>query len=363
MELELGINSHDILTSRSYAWSNYSVYLPFFRSTKDHTLHIQSTDGNASASPFACSFNYNSCNGSLLAVADEEGHVKILDCSAPDIKYRLVSWRQHHNAIFDLLWSNNDTKIWTASGDQSIKCFDLDSSKDVMTISGFHSTSIKNISMRNDHEIASGGRDGQIIIIDSRQSKTPTAHFTKTQTTIKRKRLSNLKPHRSSIFQPESITGLQFISDYLLAASYAPSGDLALWDIRYSKSNTPHSILSYGNTCSSNHSLTSFICNSSGSIIYGTSTDHHVYTYSTVSNNSSQILQSLTTDAFSCKSFYVKSSISFDDRYLLTGSSLNGAIIWDLESLDAFQLMGHEGEVTSVAWCRHSHDLVRIMFI
>ena len=51
--------------------------------------------------------------------------------------------------------------------------------------------------------------------------------------------------------------------------------------------------------------------------------------------------------------FYVKSALSPNDMYLLSGSSDNNAYIWKVSDPTAppIVLKGHLGEVTSVAWC------------
>ena len=51
--------------------------------------------------------------------------------------------------------------------------------------------------------------------------------------------------------------------------------------------------------------------------------------------------------------FYVKTALSPDDRYLLSGSSDGNAYIWpvDLPMTSPLALKGHVGEVSGVAWC------------
>jgi denticleless len=379
-----------------------------YRSTPSTTFGLNSleTDEIPHSTPFACSFNQNLSRGCILAVADEEGNVHLLRAeNDPKSSGNGSSswrpektWRQHQNAIFDLAWAGKDEYIWTASGDQSIRCYDLRKESVIHNISGHHTTSVKNIALKGGemNEIASSGRDGKIALLDTRQSlNAPVAQFYRASmsngSSTKRRKLSQLKAlgpgsndngtsnivGKKNVYINESITGLQFVSDYWIAASYAPSGDLLLWDTRYSKAQQPSVIFYHGQAHSAQHSLTGFVA--SGSMIYGTSTDHHIYAYctdgadpnSTKTNLSNSAepnvnnhpIQSWTSDAFSCKSFYVKSALSLDSNYLLTGSSLNSALIWDVSSLTnrspmLFELKGHEGEVTSVAWCQHSPDKV-----
>lgn len=63
------------------------------------------------------------------------------------------------------------------------------------------------------------------------------------------------------------------------------------------------------------------------------------------------------------KSFYVKSTISPDDSYLLSGSSDRNAYIWSIDNPKAapLALKGQSEEVSAVAWC--PNDLSRIVTI
>jgi denticleless len=58
------------------------------------------------------------------------------------------------------------------------------------------------------------------------------------------------------------------------------------------------------------------------------------------------------------KSFYIKSCLSPDDKYLLSGSSNFKAYIWNVENPNpVVSLEGHSFEVTSVAWAHHQNNL------
>jgi hypothetical protein len=52
-------------------------------------------------------------------------------------------------------------------------------------------------------------------------------------------------------------------------------------------------------------------------------------------------------------SFYIKSSFSPDDRYIVSGDSGYDVCIWDVKHplLDPLRLKGHRGEVSDVKWC------------
>ena len=53
------------------------------------------------------------------------------------------------------------------------------------------------------------------------------------------------------------------------------------------------------------------------------------------------------------KTFFVKSAISPDNKYLLTGSSDNQARIYSTSGQRSCMLQGHNDEVTAVAWNKY----------
>lgn len=63
------------------------------------------------------------------------------------------------------------------------------------------------------------------------------------------------------------------------------------------------------------------------------------------------------------KTFYVKSALSPDDNYLISGSGDNNAYIWNVNMPQAppMLLVGHVGEVTSVDWCPSDNGKVRLL--
>ena len=58
------------------------------------------------------------------------------------------------------------------------------------------------------------------------------------------------------------------------------------------------------------------------------------------------------------KSFYIKTCLSPDGEYLLSGSSDEKAYIWNVKNpIPLVSLVGHAFEVTSVAWSHHQNNL------
>ena len=75
----------------------------------------------------------------------------------------------HQNSIFDLTWLGN-TKVVTASGDQSGIVFDLETQQQQVQLAQQHEASVKCVTcvQSSDNIIATGGREGRIVIHDIR---------------------------------------------------------------------------------------------------------------------------------------------------------------------------------------------------
>ncbi|WVQ94312.1 hypothetical protein IAU59_001391 [Kwoniella sp. CBS 9459] len=118
----------------------------------------------------------------LIAIAGEEGGVRILDVDEGLGNHREEKgfwWRAHGNAVFDLKWSADDTRVLTASGDQSTRLHALTTPTPTLlaTLRG-HTSSVKttvffdpsrsSIDSSDSCVVATGGRDGNILIYDIR---------------------------------------------------------------------------------------------------------------------------------------------------------------------------------------------------
>jgi len=75
----------------------------------------------------------------------------------------------HRTSIFDLTWFHDDTKLLTASADESCILFDIQTQQ-IVERAKDHTASIKSIAKTEDCSlIATGGRDGKIFFYDVRQ--------------------------------------------------------------------------------------------------------------------------------------------------------------------------------------------------
>ena len=117
--------------------------------------------------------------GEILAVADEEGTVALLDASragsseddASGSPPLLARWAAHDNAVFDARWCRGDRSLLTASGDQTVRLWDVETEVVHRTFAG-HRGSVKAVATRPEDAggdvFASCGRDGALALWDRR---------------------------------------------------------------------------------------------------------------------------------------------------------------------------------------------------
>lgn len=133
-------------------------------------LHLTTShDGHPRCIPFCAA----ACNtNSLVAIGDEEGRVRLLDTS-PSAKFDKIHlcFQTHNNAIIDLAFSEDDSRIATASGDQSGRVVDM-MTQTPISVLGQHTASLKQIRFQpgrgQGHVLATSSRDGSIQIWDLR---------------------------------------------------------------------------------------------------------------------------------------------------------------------------------------------------
>lgn len=66
-----------------------------------------------------------------------------------------------------------------------------------------------------------------------------------------------------------------------------------------------------------------------------------------------------TDPDYTISSFFVKISVSYDDRFLIAGSSSNAVFAWEVDRPGAptVKYTGHKREVGSVSWCQQQYQV------
>lgn len=170
-------------------------YIPPFDDTAD------STDTPI----FACKFAQKEGNEHLLALANEDGKIAIHNT---DTRERHGE-QAHFNAIFDLAWMFQQMKIVTVSGDHTAKLFDVSNSRvHAERMFSGHTRSIKTIAVSHSDTstFATGGRDGTIIVWDTRAKSQVCACLHDCQTILPEKVIHNSHHVTHKVITPKGKT-------------------------------------------------------------------------------------------------------------------------------------------------------------
>nr|XP_031859866.1 uncharacterized protein CI109_004714 [Kwoniella shandongensis]KAA5526938.1 hypothetical protein CI109_004714 [Kwoniella shandongensis] len=343
----------------------------------------------------------------LIAVAGEEGGVRILDVDEGLGAFREEKgfwWRAHGNAVFDLKWSADDTRVLTASGDQSTRLHALTTPTPTLlaTLRG-HTSSVKTtvfFDPSRSHSdpsvsssvIATGGRDGNILIYDircqgrpSRDSESPSPSPESTGSSSRRNSRERYRDgvpgfaaqHSGSSLDPvmilkaahgdgkrhtgrtatRSVTSLVALQSMpgMLASGGSYDGIVKLWDLRfpaptarvaeprptatavgYLPDPTTHSP-----TPSRRPRSINALCESpTTGDLYALCGDSKIHclrpSAAIMSSDNDDIpnIKEATQRTFTdpnllVSSFYIKLAISADGKYLASGSCRGGVMTWD----------------------------------
>lgn len=213
---------------------------------------------------------------------------------------------------------------------------------------------------------ATGGRDNAILVWDTRSRSNigniPKAdncilsgHATGPGTPQAYRRKANrqtpkLPPNSSS----SSITGLAFQDDYTLVSCGGGDGIIKVWDLRrnytcYKKEPVPKHSIPYPGV-STYQGYSNLLIDSIGQRLYVNCMDHNIYCFN-LGVYATQPIVSYT--GLTNSTFYIKSSLSPDDQFLISGSKDERAYIWNVKyPTPILALTGHADEVTCVAWSK-----------
>ncbi|KAI8105866.1 hypothetical protein M9434_000445 [Picochlorum sp. BPE23] len=329
----------------------------------------------------------------LLAMGDESGYVSIVRAhkKPPAMLSDSVSdnmpaaqWRGHNTAIFDLSWAENDTWMYTASGDFTVNLWDTGYAKRIATFSGGPgSNKALSVHSENAHVFASAGRHGHVFLYDARLRGFGTSG--KAEPIVQygaeeNKPVLKLEEAHSCDSPHSSVTSLCFLRGMhsSVVASGGQDGSVKLWDVRYDASpvvehhplmdrtNSMMEALSRANRTRSMYrvatmsqpplggrtlrGVTSLALHPDGTRLLVSYTGGHHLLFDV---NRPQAGPIQWFGGHSVESFYVKSDFSPDGTHFMSGSSDNNVYIWSLDDKNGTEpivLEGHEKEVTAVAW-------------
>ncbi|XP_067010099.1 protein lethal(2)denticleless isoform X2 [Anabrus simplex] len=299
----------------------------------------------------------------MLALANEDGKIALQNICHASQQRSLIGIQAHYNAIFDLAWMENAFKLVSVSGDHTAILWDVGESelKEVGKFQG-HTRSLKTVDFRPQDSavFATGARDGMIVIWDTRCSKDQLSikpdnfisnahHYPGASANSRPKRNKFIPSSRAS-----SITSLVFQDQNSLISCGAGDGLIKVWDLRknycvYKRESTPQYALQYPGNMTKN-GFTNLVLDPCGVRLYANCMDNVIYCYN-VATYENEPIASYT--GHQNATFYIKSCLSPDGRYLVSGSSNERAYVWNVNhpQQPIASLVGHDAEVTSVAWC------------
>ncbi|XP_030443416.2 uncharacterized protein LOC115665714 isoform X1 [Syzygium oleosum] len=323
--------------------------------------------------PLALSFCQTSKCSYVLAVSDEDGYVSLFDtrpkssasstsCRENAGKARIGDWVAHQNAIFDICWIKEDTKILTASGDQTIRLWDVENRKSSGVLMG-HAGSVKSLCSHptNSDLLVSGSRDGSFAIWDLRckcNTRNRQGEFCISPTYMVKG--AHPSPRNKWVRRGKaastSTTAVLYLKDEVsVATAGAVDSTVKFWDMRNLKAQitqTCPDTKSASEQVRRLHGVSSLSQDSNGVFLSASCMDNRIYLY-----NILQLEKGPVASFSGCRieSFYVKSKISPDASNLLSGSSDGTGYIWQMNKPDAapITLNSHDGEVSAVAWSPH----------
>ncbi|KAM6404944.1 denticleless protein homolog [Pluvialis apricaria] len=331
--------------------------------------HLSYGETGMPVPPFGCAFSAAPNLEHVLAVANEEGFVRLYDTEAQTTsKLIFKEWQAHSNAVFDLAWVPGEHRIVTASGDQTAKVWDVRAGE-LLGICKGHQCSLKSVTFsRFDKAVfCTGGRDGNIMVWDTRCNKkdgfyrqvnqiSGAHNVVDKQTPSKpKKKRQNLRGLAPLVDFQQSVTVVLLQDEHTLISAGAVDGVIKVWDLRknyaaYRQDPVPFKSFCYPGTSTRKLGYSSLVLDSTGANLFANCTDDSIYMFNVTSSRTTPVA---VFSGHQNSSFYVKSSTSPDDQFLISGSSDCSAYIWKVSepSLPPRILVGHSQEVTSIAWC------------
>ncbi|KNC47760.1 cell division cycle protein cdt2 [Thecamonas trahens ATCC 50062] len=334
--------------------------------------------------PTAVKFAGRGASSSLLAVADEDGTVTVLDTAGRnEATTQREWWIAHNNAIFDLAWAADARTIVTASGDQNCKLWDTETGLCKKVLAG-HRGSVKSVTFApgSPSLLASSARDGAIMLWDARAAEAgPVVAVPNAHVLMRYQRARRMRKLEAN----QSVTAVRFAADDVtLFSAGAIDGLMKIWDVRALRSArkptgaavaallpSPFGAPSLvdggpGSAASSRYGLVALDMSPDGaSVLVSQATTSSIYVYSMAD----MLAEPATAQprlllGHRTRSFYVKSAFMPSGEFVVSGSSDGGVYLWNYNApaakvgpgsssalLPFMVLRGHDTESTAVDGC------------
>ncbi|KAK8382794.1 hypothetical protein O3P69_011380 [Scylla paramamosain] len=316
---------------------------------------------------YACKFGEGPNCGHILVIANEDGQIGLRDTRRIGDVAPVEGHQIHLNAILDVCWVPGSAELVSVSGDLRAILLTVEEDGSLTTSHTFlgHTRSIKTVSVnrRDPCMIATGARDGNIIIWDRRcrphhrADEIAPAHHN----LIPKNGVSPSLRKSASFMSvtSNSVTSVLFQQQHILISSGSSDGLIKLWDLRKTHGGSRrepqcHSLLEHTGS-SSHRGFTSLSLSPQEDIIYASCMDNTIYAYHLAKPTPKPVAEYVGHQSLT---YFVKSCISPCGSYLLSGSSDNCAYIWltDQPGEPIAKLSGHCAEVTAVDWCPVDDD-------
>ncbi|KAI1767505.1 WD40 repeat-like protein [Hypoxylon sp. FL1150] len=179
LQREFGGMSRARRSYMSYPTTDWRMDTANFYSNPGDVHECSSHENGGRCIPFCTA----TCNtNSLVAVGDEEGRIRLLDSASgrPDEPFNKIhlTFQIHSNAIIDLSFSDDDSLLATASGDQTGRVIDMMTQTPVAKLQ-HHTASVKQVRFQpgqaNKSVLATSSRDGSVQIWDLRCTGRPVS--------------------------------------------------------------------------------------------------------------------------------------------------------------------------------------------
>uniref|UniRef100_A0A8C7FM92 Denticleless E3 ubiquitin protein ligase homolog (Drosophila) n=1 Tax=Oncorhynchus kisutch TaxID=8019 RepID=A0A8C7FM92_ONCKI len=303
----------------------------------------------------------------VLAVASEEGVLRLYNTENRQSPL-LKEWLAHDNAICDLAWVPGEASLVTASGDQMAKLWDVTSGELLGSFKG-HQCSLKSVAFTQQEKavFCTGGRDGNIMVWDTRCSKKDGFYRQVKQISGAHNKMDRNTPSKTkkkhpgtrgmdpSVDSQQSVTVVLFQDEHTLISSGAVDGIIKMWDLRknytaYHHDPIPLQAYPYPGTSTRKLGYSGLVLDSTGSNLFSNCTDNNIYMFNVSGLKTTPVA---VFGGHLNSSFYVKSTVSPDNQFLASGSSDHHAYIWKISDTKhpPMMLQGHSQQVTSIAWC------------